>query len=331
MKYCSRPFNSLMMFPENISCCCSIRSDKNNKMMSTYSGNNSIGDLNNFWNSTSMQDLRACILKGDYDTYCKACYQKDTYVKELADLPFDAQRHIIDEEVIVDAPSNIEIAFDISCNLKCKSCRLDTASIVGGENRKRYDDVYNFLVQSSHKEISLFFNGGGDCFGFESFNFLKRIEDNIEQFPKLKFKVITNGQLFNERNCERIKNIVSRIQGIVVSVDAATKDTYEKIRINGKWETIQTNLQLMKQICKQNKAWFVIVMVIQKGNYKEMGLFREMGDALGATTNFEKLRDWYGVGVGHRWYKENAVHLSSHPDYDDFLHEVAVNKIYIKS
>ena len=38
------------------------------------------------------------------------------------------------------------------------------------------------------------------------------------------------------------------IKSAEISVDAATKETYEKIRLGGKWEDIQFNLNYIKNI-----------------------------------------------------------------------------------
>ena len=79
-------------------------------------------------------------------------------------------------------------------------------------------------------------------------DFKKMLNYSNEKF--LAFKINTNVSMLNE---ELIHSILStNIQTIVFSVDAADKATYEKIRVNGKFEKIMKNLELFAKIRKQH-------------------------------------------------------------------------------
>ena len=66
----------------------------------------------------------------------------------------------------------------------------------------------------------------------------------------MALKINTNASMLDE---DLIHNILSNdIQSIIFSVDAADKETYEKIRVNGKFEKIMKNLKLFAQIRKDH-------------------------------------------------------------------------------
>ena len=66
----------------------------------------------------------------------------------------------------------------------------------------------------------------------------------------LGLKMNTNASMLNENLIHAI--LSTDIQSIVFSVDAADKETYEKIRVNGKFEQIMKNLKLFAQIRKDH-------------------------------------------------------------------------------
>lgn len=65
----------------------------------------------------------------------------------------------------------------------------------------------------------------------------------------LGFKINTNASLLNEKMIHSL--LSAKFNEIVFSVDAADKETYEKIRINGKFEKVFNNLKLFSEIRKK--------------------------------------------------------------------------------
>ena len=65
----------------------------------------------------------------------------------------------------------------------------------------------------------------------------------------LGLKINTNASMLNEKLIHSILN--SNFSEIVFSVDGADKNTYEKIRINGKFDKVFNNLKLFADIKKK--------------------------------------------------------------------------------
>ena len=84
---------------------------------------------------------------------------------------------------------------------------------------------------------------------------------------------MTNGTLFTPKEWERLKGKFEYIR-FMVSVDAATKETYEKVRCGGKWENLMKNMDYLSELRRNNKINDVtVIMIVQKKNYREIPEF----------------------------------------------------------
>ena len=79
-------------------------------------------------------------------------------------------------------------------------------------------------------------------------DFAKMLEYSNKKF--LALKINTNASMLNEKLIHSI--LSTDIQSIVFSVVAADKETYEKIRVNGKFEKIIKNLELFSKIRREH-------------------------------------------------------------------------------
>jgi wyosine [tRNA(Phe)-imidazoG37] synthetase (radical SAM superfamily) len=99
-------------------------------------------------------------------------------------------------------------------------------------------------------------------------------------YPNLKsIHLHTNGTLWNESNWSKMTNVHRFIKSAEISVDAATKDTYENYtRLGGKWEDIQSNLKFIATL--PNLEYVTMSFVVQNSNYKEMEMFYKMSEEI---------------------------------------------------
>ena len=66
----------------------------------------------------------------------------------------------------------------------------------------------------------------------------------------LALKMNTNGSMLNEKNIHRI--LSTGLNTMVFSVDSADKENYEKIRVNGNFEKVFSNIKLFSEIKKKH-------------------------------------------------------------------------------
>ena len=91
----------------------------------------------------------------------------------------------------------------------------------------------------------------------------------------------TNGQLMTERNVERI--LAAPVRHVVVSVDAATPETHQRIR----GANFNKTTQAVKRLSQSRKGrtmplYLQMAMVLMVENFREARAFVELGHELGA-------------------------------------------------
>ncbi len=185
---------------------------------------------------------------------------------------------------IEDFPRNLLVNFEDSCNLRCESCR-DKVQIANGKEYEKNIRYADLLIEKVLPHVEFIIMAGtGEVFvgkGYERMYL-------SDAMRKVKWiRLLTNGTLFNKQNWEKFsKNKLGKIF-LTVSVDAATKETYEKLRRNGNFDILRENMEFASQLRKSGKlSYFRMNFVVQKKNYQEMPLFVQWGKQLGADEVF---------------------------------------------
>lgn len=94
--------------------------------------------------------------------------------------------------------------------------------------------------------------------------------------------ISTNGLLLH-RHVDTLIKYMDVSPSIRFSIDGATKETYEKVRFGGKWETLLENLEIAKKLRKNKGFSLSTVMKVTRDNMGEVGLFIErFRDLVGA-------------------------------------------------
>ncbi len=105
--------------------------------------------------------------------------------------------------------------------------------------------------------------------------------------------IMTNGTLFTKREWEKLEEKYEHI-GFMVSVDAATKETYEKVRCGGNFDNLMKNMDFLSELRKENKVSSVkVIMIVQKANYMEIPCFIKWAiDKKFDGVNLSHIRNW---------------------------------------
>jgi len=285
------------------------------------------------WNSEEAIKIRESVLDGSYK-YCdkKLCpflstlidsgittgpiFHKDVvpnYVRKSID------KFLNNEEI---HPYTLQFSFDSTCNLKCPSCRneLITEDRIGiNRVKNQIEKLQKDLGQTTRR---LYITGTGDPFisvGFRHFlrNFKK------SDWPVLdRIHLHTNATKWNKKMWNSMKGVHKYIKTCEISIDAATKDTYEnKVRLGGDWDELMENLKFISTIPTLNviKTSFVV----QQKNYKEMKQFYDlMYSIFGNKVNvfFGKITNW--GNMDEEQYLKEQVWNPNHPEHTDFLIEL---------
>lgn len=304
------------------------------------------------WNSESAQALRKSMHDGsmsmcdetqcpylqawnrgeeDYSSYFPI-YDESTFdklynAKEINPTGGEKYKKIISEKItnLPWGPESITFSHDRSCNLACPSCRLDFFNSKGSGRETAYKIQNVILGKPMCDSHEIYITSSGDPFGADIFrDILKSI--NLKDHPNIKnLHLHTNANGWTKKQWNLLKNLheIPRITA-EISIDAATKETYEVVRKGGKWETLNQNLKfIFSEI--DNIDFIRMTFVTQDSNYKEMNSFVDLAEQLhslnGITTevNFGQINNW-GTWSDDEFQNKKVMSIS-HPKYNDFLIE----------
>ena len=325
---CAVPFTSLEIMDKQRHLCCS------SWLLNPLPENSSVKDA---WFSKEANDVRNSMLDGSFrhcsKTQCPVLNQLVTkgpvgkidpiYRKDS--LPIDLLKKIESYKNDILYPSIVQFSFDRSCNLKCPSCRV---SIITASSKKikeveltiqEIEDTFGKYIET------IYITGSGDPFisvGFR--NFMHNLDDS--KWPRLKnIHLHTNATKWNPKWWEYIKNAHKYIRSCEISIDAATKDTYEnKTRIGGNWDELMENLQFISTLPKLKRI--KTSFVVQQANYTEMKDFYDMMISIfksKAEVFFGRINNW-GTFTDEVFFT-HKVWDKAHPEHHLFVDEV--NKV----
>ena len=287
------------------------------------------------WESSEANEIRESVIDGSFrhcdKSQCPFLHQLENF-GEIGNtnvlyhknrLPKELKSNIESfKKGIVTPPSTIQFSFDRTCNLKCPSCRINL--IV--ENSKGIERVKKTIdeIETQYGETTkrLYITGTGDPFVSVGFrDFLRNFDST--KWPSLSnIHLHTNATKWDVKMWDSMSNIHKYVKSCEISIDAATKETYEnKVRLGGNWDELMDNLKFINTIpsLKSIKTSFVV----QQKNYKEMKLFYDLMISIfskkvnvyyGKITNWGTFTD--DEYIGHKIWETN------HPEYNEFIREV---------
>ena len=271
---CPRPFDTILI-DKNGSCyACECTS-----WLPQSIGNLQIKSLDEIINSDMHKHLQGSITDKTY-RYCNE--HQCSYIKS------NAVEHITSGTNI----EHLRLAIDDSCNLRCPSCRKELIFYKeGSQYKKRIQlaDKINDWLYTYNKPIQVHIGSDGDPFASHVYRHF------MEQTPErdnIKYSILTNGLMFKEFHT-KVPYVINNLQELGVSIDGASKETYEKLRLGGSWEKINQNLECISELKEKHNFRFILHFVVQKDNYHEMEDITLLGKKYNADqTCLSKIQDW---------------------------------------
>jgi organic radical activating enzyme len=283
------------------------------------------------WNSDEANEIRRSVMDGSYK-YCdknqcpflhqltefgdvgdtRTFIHKSKLTKEFKKTLDEFERGEL-------VPVTVQFSFDRSCNLKCPSCRVEVFS-ASSKKIKEVKTTIEIIEEQYGKTIkNLYITGSGDPFVSVGFRDFMRNFDK-SKWPSLQhIHLHTNATRWTKKMWDSMSNIHPYVKTCEISIDAATKETYEtKTRIGGNWDELMDNLKFISTIPTLNKI--KTSFVVQKHNYKEMVLFKDlMTQMFGNRVNifFGKITNW-GTYTDEE-FKDHQIWCEDHPDYGEFI------------
>ena len=168
---------------------------------------------------------------------------------------------------ITDIPNICSVGIDNSCNLYCSSCR-NSIYVAKNAQRIKLEKLKKILLEQvvAYNPKCMGYAGNGEVFLSDVYQELllshKRVENN-------HLHLISNGNLFSIKKFKELTRNFESVS-VVISVDAATEETYNKIRRGGNYKKIIENIKILGEMKKESViSSFGLAFVLQYNNVHE--------------------------------------------------------------
>jgi len=296
-KRCPRPFDTVLIDKQGSCYACECTS-----WLPQSIGNLQIKSLGDIIGSAMHQHLQSSIDDGTY-RYCNE--HQCSYIKSGAVL------HGRPERI-----QHLRLAIDDSCNLRCPSCRKGLIFHKDGSAYNlgiRLANRINDWLRDHQHPLQVHIGSDGDPFASHVYRHF------MEQTPErenINYSILTNALMFKDF-APRVPYVIRNLNELGVSIDGATKDTYERLRLGGKWDKILEGLECISEQKIKHGFRFIFHFVIQKDNYHEMEAMIDLGEKYGADRVWlNKIEDW---GTTDDFHTQNIWQT---PDYLSHLDRV---------
>jgi len=215
-------------------------------------------------------------------------------------------------ELVTDFPIQLDFELNYSCNFSCPMCTWNAESTAKfGKDKWFPFEVWKEVIDESIPK-------GLKAIRLNHIN-EPLIRQDITKFIKyareagiLDIYFSTNGSLLSEKMSRNL--IESGLMRLQISLDAATEDTYKKIRIGGDFNKIMDNIDNFLRIRKElnsNLPTLRVNFVKTELNISELDMFKEMWEG---KADFIGIQNLLGVVESFdKSKKENYIPLK-----DDF-------------
>ena len=189
----------------------------------------------------------------------------------------------LDDLEALNCPNVSEIEINDSCNLDCVMCKTSLSRRAKGlMDLSLFEQVVARLAENEMFTTSL--HTIGDPLANRNlgkyFEILRRYGMTV--------KNLSSNCLLIERHLDTIFEYRDIITKFRPSIDAASKEVYERIRVGGKWEDLHRNLHLFaeRNAAANNPFPVQVNNIVSKDNYNELALIPHVFSFLCPTDNF---------------------------------------------
>jgi hypothetical protein len=294
--FCARPFTTLHVLDGCWATCCPHWLDPSAVVFGECS------DPWGVWNSEPFRALRRHVLAGDF-SLCRNCVLHQNGTPEGNGAAEDWHRETMDT-----GPRMFLLGNDRRCNLHCWQCRPGPVTVRDDRAIRQQTEAFVSAFLPHVRLLSV--SHAGDPFAATtSFDLLRSLR--AVEWPQLRVELFTNGLLLPLRWPD-LTELHPAIYRVNMSIDAATKETYEALRRGGRWENLLAALRFVAGLRDQGVlAEFQANFAIQAANVQEAPAFVRLAKNHRATcVKFALLgRTWHSEAQ----YVEANVARPDHP------------------
>jgi tetratricopeptide (TPR) repeat protein/sulfatase maturation enzyme AslB (radical SAM superfamily) len=274
------------------------------------------------WHSDVAAEVRKSVLEGSF-RYCSKVHCPGIAARNLPSrhsIPecFPELHAVLADEEAVPKPSTLVLSYDRTCNLACPQCRSSFYSASRAQQEQMERDYQQFILTVARDATAVTLDGSGEVFSSRHsrriLGLLKR-----DQYPNLKFSIISNGQLFDRRSFETF-DLKGRLMQVDISIDAACPETYKVVRRGGDFNRLLRNLQFLDDLRIKEGEGFRLVLrfVVSAMNFREIPEFVTLARRFHADSIlFTILRNWGCFRKGE--FEQMNVASPTNPLHERFV------------
>lgn len=234
--------------------------------------------IDEIWQSAQIKILRDSLKNYQFGPGCDFCEFRsaETFanvsMRRFDEFPVPAENPLW--------PQQMEFSISNVCNLECIMCRGLWSSAIRSRREKLpplarlygdafFESLWKYLPHLKRMR----FLGGEPFLISEYYRLWDRM---IAESLAIPCHVTTNGTQHGA-GVERVLEQVP--MSFAVSLDAATKQTYESIRVNAKYDEVMENTRRFRDYAKARKTSFCLTFCLMRQNWHEFGDFCLLADS----------------------------------------------------
>lgn len=242
------------------------------------------------WNSEEAQRIRRLIATGRQHEICSSncSYWMSGRYGETALRIVDGPLEFVENQqnnlaeirqrksVLRSRPMFLKVLPTLHCNLRCSmcfQCNYNTNSL--GE------DIWKEIEQLLPYAHEITFQGGEATIDKDFRDFID--SDVLRSHQNINVSLITNGTVLDEKLFEGLRKV--KISYIIVSLNAATPETYARITGKDFFNRVVSNLHKLSELARhhpQGKFALYTSFVVMRSNFHELPQFLKIASDLGS-------------------------------------------------
>jgi MoaA/NifB/PqqE/SkfB family radical SAM enzyme len=272
--------------------------------------------LHDIWRSASADALRRSLSAGDFSMGCGFCGWQ---TEELGYSPFARG---FDGDLVTDLsppwPHQMEFSLTNSCNLQCVMCNGEWSSSIRAHREHRpplpvvygpafFGELEDFLPHLRRAK----FLGGEPFLGSEP---LKVMDMLVSIGSDAAVSITTNGTQLTPR----VERICSHLDAsIVVSIDGATKATYESIRVGADFDVVLDNITRFADLTGDPGTKLSFAHCLMTSNWHEFADLLLLAESIGVAH----------VGINTVVFpRSQSLYQLSRPELDQVIHAMTARE-----
>jgi MoaA/NifB/PqqE/SkfB family radical SAM enzyme len=254
-------------------------------------GNVQTDSFDAMWAGAQAQILRRALEADDFGPGCDFCRKQteDGWTARAAMLNFDGFTVPAADPLW---PQRMEFSISNACNLECVMCNGTFSSAIRAHREKLppAKTVYSAeFIESLRKYLPHLVRAkflGGEPFLITEYHTIWQMM--VEVAPHVSCHITTNGTQYNRR----VEQFMEKLNfGFAVSLDGATKETVEKIRVKANFDEQMAILKKLRAYTLERHTDLSLTFCFMRQNWHEFGEFCRFADSWGCNVGINTVNN----------------------------------------